>query len=312
MPTLLDAVLPVFGVVVVGYVAVRLRWLGGEAVRGLSLFVFNFALPAMLFRTLALTRLPDRIEWEFLVSFYGAALIVFAIGMAVARRTFGRPLVGQGLAGLTASYSNTVLLGIPIVLAAFGVEATVPLFLVVATQNLVLFPPATALIEAGLGRDRSLRGLLGPTIAALTKNPIVVSLTLGLLFNLLHLRTPGPVDTVVAALGSAAIPTATFALGATLARYRIAGSLGEAGLLICGKMLVQPLLVWLLATLVFDLAPLWTSVAVLMAGLPTGINAYLFAERYDHGVATAATAVVLSTGISIVSLSMLILLLPTA
>lgn len=309
MSILLDAVLPVFGLVVLGYAAVRLRWLGGEAVRGLSLFVFNFALPAMLFRTLALTRLPERVEWAFLLSFYGAALVVFALGMLVAGRGFGRPLVGQGLAGLTASYSNTVLLGIPIVLAALGESAAVPLFLIVATQNLVLFPPATALIEAGSGRDRTLRGLLGPTLTAMARNPIVASLTLGLLFNLLALRIPGPVDSVVAALGSAAVPTATFALGATLARYRIAGALAEAGLLIAGKMLVQPLIVWLLAAFVFDLDPLWTSVAILMAGLPTGINAYLFAERYDHGVSTAATAVVVSTGLSIGTLSILVLLL---
>lgn len=309
MSILLDAVLPVFGLVVLGYAAVRLRWLGGEAVRGLSLFVFNFALPAMLFRTLALTRLPERVEWAFLLSFYGAALVVFALGMLVAGRGFGRPLVGQGLAGLTASYSNTVLLGIPIVLAALGESAAVPLFLIVATQNLVLFPPATALIEAGSGRDRTLRGLLGPTLTAMARNPIVASLTLGLLFNLLALHIPGPVDSVVAALGSAAVPTATFALGATLARYRIAGALAEAGLLIAGKMLVQPLIVWLLAAFVFDLDPLWTSVAILMAGLPTGINAYLFAERYDHGVSTAATAVVVSTGLSIGTLSILVLLL---
>ena len=153
MSILLEAVLPVFGLVVVGYAAVRLRWLADDAVRGLSLFVFNFALPAMLFRTLARTQLPERMEWAFLLSFYGAALMVFGLGMVVARRGFGRPLVGQGLAGLAASYGNTVLLGIPIVLAAFGGDAAVPLFLIVATQNLVLFPPATALIEAGLGGE---------------------------------------------------------------------------------------------------------------------------------------------------------------
>ncbi|MCK5488908.1 MAG: AEC family transporter, partial [Gemmatimonadetes bacterium] len=73
---------------------------------------------------------------------------------------------------------------------------------------------------------------------------------------------------------------------------------------------VQPAIVWLLATLVFDVAPLWTSVAVVMAALPTGINAYLFAERYDHGVATAATAVLLSTGLSIGTISILLYLLP--
>ncbi|MEE8573645.1 MAG: AEC family transporter [Gemmatimonadota bacterium] len=310
MSTLLDVILPVFGLVLLGFAAVRLKWLDSDAVRGLSLFVFNFALPVMLFRTLALTRLPEEFEWAFLLSYYLAALFVFGLGMVVAGRGFGRPLAGQGLAGLTASYSNTVLLGIPIVLTAFGEAAALPLFLVIATHNLVLFPPATALIEAGLGSKKSLRGLVVSTLLGMAKNPIVDGLALGLAFNLLGLGIPDPLDSVATALGSAALPTATFALGATLARYHIAGALAEAGTLIGCKMLVQPAIVWLLATLVFDVAPLWTSVAVVMAALPTGINAYLFAERYDHGVATAATAVLLSTGLSIGTISILLYLLP--
>ncbi len=309
MSILPDVILPVFGLVLLGYAAVRLRWLDVHAVRGLSLFVFNFALPVMLFRTLALTQLPAEIEWAFLLSYYLAALVVFGMGMTVARRGFERPLVGQGLAGLTASYSNTVLLGIPIVLTAFGDAAALPLFLIVATHNLVLFPPATAVIEAGLGRRENLRGLLSSTLMGMVRNPIVVGLTLGLAFNLLDYRLPGPIDTVASTLGSAALPTATFALGATLARYRLAGVLREAGSLIGCKMVVQPALVWLLATRVFEVEPLWSSVAVVMAALPTGINAYLFAERYDHGVATAATAVLLSTGLSIGTLSVLLFLL---
>lgn len=310
MSILLDVMLPVFGLVLLGYGAVRLKWLDADAVRGLSLFVFNFALPAMLFRALATTRLPEDIEWAFLLSYYIAALVVFGLGMVVAGRGFGRPLAGQGLAGLTASYSNTVLLGIPIVLTAFGDAAALPLFLVIATHNLVLFPPATALIEAGLGRRNSLRRLPISTLAGMARNPIVGGLTLGLVFNLLGLGIPKPLDSIVSTLGAAAVPAATFALGATLARYRIAGALKEAGTLVCIKTIVQPAIVWLLATRVFDVAPLWASVAITMAALPTGINAYLFAERYDHGVATAATAVLLSTGLSIGTLSVLLFLLP--
>ena len=118
-----------------------------------------------------------------------------------------------------------------------------------------------------------------------------------------------PRDTIAETLGQAALPCATFDMGASLAQYRIAGSLAESGVLIGLKIVIHPLLVWLLATQVFDVAPLWVSVAVVMAALPTGVNAYLFAERYGTGIAQAATAVLVSTGITIGTLSLLLLVL---
>ena len=309
MALILDIILPVFGLVVLGFGAAKAKWFDEGAIRGLSLFVFNFAIPVMLFRTLARVEMPETIEWGFLLSYYIGALTVFALGMASAGILFRRPLEAQGAAGLTAGYSNTVLLGIPLILTTFGDDAALPLFLLVAFHSLLLFPIGTAVIEAGRGRGAGLRKLPLVTAKGMAKNPIMVGLVLGLAFNLLDLGIPGPVDTIAETLGQAALPCATFAMGASLAQYRIAGSLGESGVLIGLKILVHPLLVWLLATMVFDVAPLWASVAIVMAALPTGVNAYLFAERYGTGIAQAATAVLVSTGITIGTLSLLLAVL---
>ena len=309
MALILDIILPVFGLVILGFVAAKAKWFDEGAIRGLSLFVFNFAIPVMLFRTLARVEMPEAIEWGFLLSYYIGALTVFALGMASAGILYRRPLEAQGAAGLTAGYSNTVLLGIPLILTTFGDDAALPLFLLVAFHSLLLFPIGTAVIEAGRGRGAGLRNLPLVTAKGMAKNPIMVGLVLGLAFNLLDLGIPGPVDTIAETLGQAALPCATFAMGASLAQYRIAGSLGESGILIGLKILIHPLLVWLLATMVFDVAPLWASVAIVMAALPTGVNAYLFAERYGTGIAQAATAVLVSTGITIGTLSLLLALL---
>ena len=309
MALILDIILPVFGLVMLGFVAAKATWFDEGAIRGLSLFVFNFAIPVMLFRTLAQVELPETIEWGFLLSYYIGALAVFGLGMASAGLLFGRPLEAQGAAGLTAGYSNTVLLGIPLVLTAFGDAAALPLFLLVAFHSLLLFPTATAVIEAGRGRGEGLRRLPLVTAIGLARNPIVAGLALGLGFNLLGLPIPGPVDAVAATLGQAALPCATFAMGASLARYRIAGSLGESAVLIALKTLVHPVLVWLLATRVFSVDPLWASVAVVMAALPTGVNAYLFAQRYGTGIAPAATSVLVSTVIAIGTLTALLAVL---
>ncbi len=309
MSIILEIILPVFGLVVLGFAAARLNWFDESAIRGLSLFAFNFAIPVMLFRTLARTVLPETIEWGFLLSYYLGAFIVFGLGMASAGLLFRRPLDGQGAAGFTASYANTVLLGIPLVLTTFGDAAALPLFLLVAFHTLLLLPAGTAVIEAGRGHDAGLWRLPAVTLAGMAKNPIVLGLVAGLLFNLLDLGISGPVDAMAKALGAAALPCATFAMGASLARYRIAGSLAEATTLVGLKTLVHPLIVWLLATRVFDVAPLSVAVAVLMAALPIGVNAYLLAQRYEVGIATAATAVLLSTGLSIGTLSALLFVL---
>ncbi len=309
MALILDIILPVFGLVILGFGAARAKWFDEGAIRGLSLFVFNFAIPIMLFRTLARVELPESIEWGFLLSYFIGALSVFAMGMASAGLLFGRSLEEQGAAGLSAGYSNTVMLGIPLVLTAFGDAAALPVFLLVAFHSLVLFPTATAVIEAGRGRGEGLRRLPMVTAVGLAKNPIMVGLALGLAFNLLDLGIPGPVDAIAETLGQAALPCATFAMGASLAQYRIAGSLAESAVLIGLKILVHPLLVWVMATQVFELAPLWTSVAVVMAALPSGVNAYLFAERYGTGVAQAATAVLVSTTIAIGTLTLLLAML---
>jgi predicted permease len=309
MALILDIILPVFGLVILGFGAAKARWFDEGAIRGLSLFVFNFAIPVMLFRTLARVELPETIQWGFLLSYYLGALGVFVLGMASAGLLFGRSLEAQGASGLIAAYSNTVLLGIPLILTAFGDAAAVPVFLLVAFHSLLLFPIATAVIEAGRGRGAGLRRLPLVTATGMAKNPIVVGLVAGLAFNLLDLGIPGPVDAIAETLGQAALPCATFAMGASLAQYRIAGSLAESAVLIGLKILVHPLLVWLLATRVFEVAPLWASVAVVMAALPSGVNVYLFAERYGTGIAQAATAVLLSAGIAIGTLTLLLYLL---
>ncbi|NNG03204.1 MAG: AEC family transporter [Inquilinus sp.] len=309
MTIILDIILPVFGLVLLGYGAAKAKFFDDDAIRGLSLFVFNFAIPVMLFRTLAQTVLPESLEWGFLLSYYLGAFAVCGLGMASAGLLFGRPLEAQGAAALTAGYSNTVLLGIPLILTAFGDAAGLPVFLLVAFHSLLLLPAATAVIEAGRGRAEGLKRLPLVTATGMAKNPIFVGLMAGLAFNLLGLGIPGPVDAVAETLGRAALPCATFAMGASLARYRVAGSLAESAVLIGLKMLVHPALVWLLATQVFAVDPLWASVAVVMAALPTGVNAYLFAQRYGVGIPQAATAVLVSTGLSLGTLSVLLFLI---
>jgi hypothetical protein len=299
----LGIVAPVFGIVLLGFAAAKLRMLDAAAVIGLVVFVFHFAIPAMLFRNLAEAELPGEIEWGFLLSYYGGALAVYGLGMCVGRYSFRRPLAIQATCGMAAGFSNTVLLGIPLLLTVLGPEAALAIFMLVLLHSPTLMTLTMVLVRIGRGREVSVGAQLRVVLGELIRNPIILALLAGLAANLSELVLPGPVETIVQMLGAAAAPCALFAMGASLAAYPLAGDVLSTLPLVLLKLFVHPLLVWVLAVPVLGLEGVWVPVAVLMATMPTGINVYLVATRYEAGTTVAARTIFLSTVISLLTIS---------
>ena len=308
MTILLEVVAPVFGVMLLGGLSVRLRVLNEAAVKGLVLFVFNFAIPILLFRSLAQAELPPDIQWAFLLSYYGGAFAVFAAGMALARFAFKRTLEDQAIFGMSAGFSNTVLIGIPILFTAYGPEATLPTLLILAFHGPVLMSVTTGLIQVGRGGEVSLAGQVKSIGLELVRNPIIMGILVGLVVNLSGLTVAGPLDRIAEMVGSSAVPCSLFALGASLAGYPMTGDVSPALLLSCLKLVVHPALVWILAVPVFGLDGIWVPVAVTMAAMPSGINVYLFGARYNAAPGVAARTVFLTTLLSLGTLSTILYL----
>ena len=307
--SLVNVVVPVFGVMVLGYLARKLNVLSEAGVRGLVLFVFGFAIPSLLFRSLAEVDLPDVIEWGFLLAFYSGSVVVYAGGMAAGRFLFHRSLDHQAIFGMSAAFSNTVFLGIPIILTAFGPEATLPVFLIITFHSATFMPLTVGLIQGSRGTSVSAREHLGILSLEILRNPIVMGLLLGLLVNVTGLELPGPLDRVLELLGAAAVPCALFAMGGSLAGYPFMGEVGPALVLSALKLVVHPLLVWIVAVPVLGLSGVWVAVAVSMAAMPAGVNAYLFGARYDAAPGVAARTVFLTTLLSLGTITLLLALL---
>ena len=307
MSILFGVVAPIFGIIALGFVAVKAKVLDDGAVSGLVLYVFNFAIPILLFRSLAQTELPPDIEWSFLFSYYGGSLIVFFLGLAVGRRFFHRPLEDQAIFGMGAGFSNTVLMGIPILLTAYGPEANLPIFLLIAFHGPILMTLVSGLIEVGRG-EASLGRQAGKVGLELIKNPIIMGLAAGLAANLGGVALPTPLDRMAEMLGATAVPCALFALGCALAAYPLTGDVPPALILTSLKLLVHPALVWVLAVPVLGLEGIWVPVAVTMAAMPSGINVYLFGARYNAAKGVAARTVFLSTVFSVGTISVVLYL----
>ncbi|MEM9557997.1 MAG: AEC family transporter [Acidobacteriota bacterium] len=307
MEILVDIVLPVFGVAALGYLATRLDWFTAEAEAGLAKFVFDFAVPLMLFRSLATAELPASLPLGYFASYYLSAATVATLGFLLARYVFGRTYGGQVITGFGFGFGNTVLLGLPLILTTFGDDAALPFFILLSVHGLAFFTTTTLLLELDRhAGGTSRRQMVRQIVAALFTNPILLGIFAGLAMQALSLELTGPVEAICALMQQAVTPCALFSLGAALTRYGIAGRLGQSLVLVFGKIVVMPALVYLLASHVFHIEPLWTQVAVVMAAQPTGIMTYIFAKKYDVGQAIATTSVFLSTTLSMVSLSVLL------
>lgn len=285
-------VLPVFGLIAIGY---GLRW--SRLVRettgeGLSDFVFVLAVPCLLFRTLAKADIPAVQPWGYWIAYFVGLAVVWALAMVIASRVFRRRGPELVVSGYAAAQSNTVFVGVPMILKAYGDAGAVPLGLLLAIHLPVTMTIATLLVE---GRSASPMLLL----KRLFTHPIILGILLGSAARPFIEILPVQLWTIIDLLAAAAVPCALVSLGIAMRRYGLESGLGLPTVLSGLKLGLHPLIVYLLATKVFDMPAHWSGVAVLFAACPCGINAYLFAERYKQGVADASSAIALSTMVSL-------------
>lgn len=305
----IEVIFPVFVLAFIGYLASWTGILRKQDVAGLSRFVFNIALPVLLFDSLANVSLPPRLDWEFLFAYYLVVLIIYGLGMWLSKRWFTTPLKEQAVFGMGASYSNLMLVGLPIISAGLGDEALLPLFLLVSVHSAILFFITSVLLESGGGNGRSPSQIALQTSKRVIRNPIIIGLAVGFVFNVLAIPIPAPIAAALDIISEATLACSLIVLGASLTTYKIAGHITEAGLIVALKLALQPVLVWILVFYVFDIDPLWGTVAVMAAGMPVGISAYIYADNYHLGIAALSTAVLLSTILAIFSQSFWLLFL---
>jgi len=284
----LAIVLPVFGLIAIGYGAHLIRLVTNRTGDGLSEFVFTIAVPCLIFRTLVRAEIPAVQPWGYWISYFVGVAIVWAIAMAVARRFFGLGGIAAVVAGFSAGQANTVLVGIPMILKAYGDEGAVPLFLLIAVHLPVTMTVATLLAE---GRKASPLAIL----KRLVTHPIIIGIAAGAALRPVVDHVPGPLWQIVDFLGSTSVPCSLVSMGIALRRYGMGAGWRLPGLVTALKLVVHPLVVMGLALYVFEMPRAWAGVAILFAACPSGINAYLFAQRYGEGVALASSAVTLST-----------------
>lgn len=305
MQAVISIALPFFALIFVGYGAGRSRLFGANALAGLNTFAFFFALPALLVVKLSQAPTATTEAFSLIGAYYGAGLALYGVTFLVGRRLLGGSTSVGALQGLAATFSNVGFVGLPLAVLAFGTDAALPAVIIVIVDTVVMMGIATALIES----DRGAGGGLATMAVGIARNPIIVAALVGLGMNVARVGLPGPILTFGELLAGAAAPCALFALGATLAGRPLRQGAVETALLTALKLVVHPLLVAAAALWLFDLSPLWASVAIVQASLPIAANVYVLAQRYEIHAGQISTAILVSTAVGVVTVSAVLAML---
>ena len=302
----LTVVAPVFALVALGYGTARTGVVSQKAGNGLSEFVFVLAIPALLFRTVAGSEFPSLNPFPYWLAYFFSLVICWMIASMLARR-MGRDTREAAIIGFSSAQSNTVMIGIPLILGTLGEAGTVPIILLLVVHS-PLTMTAVALIiardEAGGGKGLKL-------LKAIFTNPILVSIGIGIIWRQTGIPIPGVMKSVLKFLGDTAAPCALVAMGMSMTRATLAGNKRLIGTIAFLKLVVHPVLVYIMVVPVFHLPPVFAASAVLFAACPTGINAYLLAERYRSGESVVSGAITLTTMLAIFTMTVAVSVMMT-
>jgi hypothetical protein len=307
MDALINVVVPVFGVVLTGYLAGRFEVLGSDSAAALNRFVFYFALPPALFIFTARAPVEEIFNWPFIGAFVGGELGTLLLAVVVGRFVLDQDVATRAVAGLTALQANTVYMGLPLLLTAYGPQGALPTIVATLCLTFVFITGVIAVLEGTRASEQSLSRMALQLAGRVLRNPLVASPLLGILFSASAIPLPTAASNYLNLMAATVGPAALFSLGLSLVDRKLTGNMGAVLWLSTLKAIFNPLLTFALVTYVFVMDPFWAKTAVILSAMPTGANAYVVAQQYNVHVETVSSVVILSTGMSVVTISILLI-----
>ena len=302
-----DLVLPVFAIIVTGWLAGWLGYISRSLADGLVHFAYNVAMPALLFVTIAQEPARNLLEWRFLLAFGGGSILCFALVFLTVRAGWGRDLASSTIYGMAAAMTNTGFVALPILHAIYGQPAVLPAAIATVFVAGVMFPATVILLEIG-GRGAhpgcgAHPGTAGSVmlVKQIVLNPMVLSTLIGLAWTITGLPMPASLAAYMNIFAAALTPCALFAIGLSLSVEGIRSNLRASIVLAVVKLVIMPLIVYGLCV-VSGLNPLYTIAAVICAAVPTAKTVYILAGEYKVEEPLVAATVSITTLLSVATL----------
>lgn len=300
-------VIPIFLLILMGWALVRMRFLKADIGIDLGEFVFKVAVPVLIFHTIIQADFKGASPFRLWIAYFAGVTVTWAIGQITATRILGRDARIGVLAGVSSAFANNVFIGLPLVSHIIGKEGLVPLSILLAVHLPLMMVIGTVLMENADAKEngtakRDLPAIVRQVGYNLVTNPLVIGVAAGLCVQLIGMPVPAPIEIVLSQIAAMAGPAALMSLGMALTRYRVSGNLGITAVTATLKLFLLPATVWL-ACHALQLSPEWTKALVLTSSVPTGVNAWLIANRFGVGHALAASTITITTLLGVVTVT---------
>lgn len=315
MQLVIETVIPVFVIIAAGWWARRAGLLEEKASSALNQYVFYFAVPAMMFLATSKFSLSEVINGPFLLAYFLASVLTVTIGFIPYRALGIKGPLDSMVVALNNVWANTIYMGVPLFFFIFGEKGTLPVVMATLTTNMVFIfcmalfanmeDEATDGDGKHIGTGQKKASLPELFIKIFLKNPVMLAPILGMLVSYLQLPVPKPLDNLLSMVAPSAAPVALFSLGLALYGLKIQGNLFQLSWITGVKLLVHPLMAFIIVT-VMDLEPFWAASTVLLSALPTGAMVYVLAQQYEKRVDLSSSVIFSTTVLSILTLAVLL------
>ncbi len=284
-----------------GFFATKQKYLNKIHISGISKFTFYLCIPAFLFLNMFQAELSQSININGLIVFYLPVLIIYALGFFINKLCSAKPdhNTSNAVYALGSSYSNTVLIGLPVVISAIGEHMMGSVFFIITFHSAILFAITFLFADKQQGTRFSWLNFTKSVVL----NPVVFAISLGLLANALKITLPQQLLNGIKLIAEPALASALFVLGANLNFYKIANDWHLSAIASALKLLILPAVVFCFGHYILKIDKELLSVAVLLSASPLGVNAYLIATELKQHESTLASTVVLSTLLSVLTFS---------
>jgi malonate transporter and related proteins len=297
---LAGTILPIFAVILTGWLAGASGYLPRTLAAPLMRFAYYVAMPSLVFQTIAHESLHALLDWRFLAAFGGGSMICFAAVMMFVRIACGANVGKSGMLAAAVSMTNTGFVALPILKALFGQPGVLAAAIATVFVGAIMFPILVLLLEIGrYDTSRNIR--TAALMRQIATNPVILATIFGLLWSILGADLPGPVALFLTMLGEALTPCALFAIGLDLTLAELRERLGLHALLTALKLVIMPLVVYALC-LAAQLDRTATIAAVVCSAVPTAKSAYVLAVEYDVEKTVVGAVISMTTLLSVFTL----------
>ncbi len=301
------ALLPFFSLIAVGFLLVKGFKLPTSLTTLLTKFLFNIAMPVMLFGVMSKFHSQPKMDHRLIIAYFGGSLILFVLGLIYAKYVLKLTSKEGAVYGIGGIFSNNVMIGIPIIMLFMGKSAIAVSALIISVNTMLLWSLVSFTIEWAEHGSFSAKGIFS-TFKGVLKNPIILGIIIGLIVSETELPIPAVMDSGINLVSKIVSPLSLLVLGMGLARYRVKANLKVTLNLTASKLILHPLLIWIMARLL-GLPEFETKAIVILGSIAMGMNVYLMALKFKVIEDVVASSILLTTMLSALTTPLIVVLI---